>query len=81
MLYGCVTWGPWPISPHCARLTTACSAVVFYADTLATTSCENVTARKRRLHFAGFGARMANERLPKRVMYGELEGGKGYVRE
>ena len=31
--------------------------------------------------FAGFVARMVNERLPKRVMFGELKGGKGYVGE
>ena len=52
-----------------------------YADALAKTGCENVetTVRKRRILFAGFVARMGNERLPKRVMFGELEGGKGYM--
>ena len=28
--------------------------------------------------FAGFVARMGKERLPQRVMFGELVGGKGY---
>ena len=52
-----------------------------YADALAKTGCENVetTVRKRRILFAGFVARMGNVRLHKRVMFGELEGGKGYV--
>ena len=55
--------------------------VLSYADALAKTGCENVetTVRKRRILFAGFVARMGNERLPKRMMFGELEGGKGYV--
>ena len=55
--------------------------VLSFADALAKTGCENVetTVRKRRILFAGFVARMGNERLPKRVMFGELEGGKGYV--
>ena len=30
------------------------------------------------LLFAGFVARMGEERLPQRVMFGELVGGKGY---
>ena len=34
--------------------------------------------RKRRIFFAGFVARMGEERLPQRVMFGELVGGKGY---
>ena len=32
--------------------------------------------RKRRMLFAGFVARMGEERLPQRVMFGELVGGK-----
>ena len=52
-----------------------------YADALAKTGCENVetTVGKRRILFAGFVARMdnerlpkRNERLPKRVMFGEV---------
>lgn len=40
------------------------------ADALAETGCENVetTVRKRRIIFAGFVARMGNERLPKGVI-------------
>ena len=34
--------------------------------------------RKRRILFAGFVARMGEESLPQRVMFGELIGGKGY---
>ena len=34
--------------------------------------------RKRRILFAGFVARMGEERLPQRVMFGGLVGGKGY---
>ena len=51
-----------------------------YADALAKTGCENVetTVRKRRQRFAGFEARMNNEWLPKRVVFGEVDGEKGY---
>ena len=50
-----------------------------YADALAKTASESIEAivRKRRILFAGFVARM-RERLPQRVMFGELVGGKGY---
>ena len=50
------------------------------ADALAQTDSERVEAivRKRRILFAGFVARMGEERLPQRVMYGEFVGGKGY---
>ena len=34
--------------------------------------------RKRRILFAVFVARMGEERLPQRVRFGELVGGKGY---
>ena len=34
--------------------------------------------RKRRILFAGFVTRMGEERLPQRVKFGELVGGKGY---
>ena len=52
-----------------------------YADALAKTGCENVdtTVRKQRILFAGFVARMGNVTLSKRVTFGQLEGGKGYV--
>ena len=47
---------------------------------IAKTTSESVEAivRKRRLLFAGFVARMGEKRLPQRVMFGELVGGKGY---
>ena len=52
-----------------------------YADALTKTASESIDAivRKRRILFAGFVARMGEERLPQRVMFGELVGGKGYL--
>ena len=38
------------------------------------------TVRRRRM-FAGFVARMGEERVPRRVMFGEMLGGKGYSGE
>ena len=51
-----------------------------YADALANTASESMEAvvRKRRILFAGFVARMGEERLPQRVMSGEFVGGQGY---
>ena len=51
-----------------------------YADAFAKTASESIEAivRKRRMMFAGFVARMGEERLPQRVMFGELVEGKGY---
>ena len=51
-----------------------------YADALAKTASESIEAivRKRRILFAGFVARMGEERPPQRVMFGELVGGNGY---
>ena len=51
-----------------------------YANALAKTVSERIEAivRKRRILFAGFVARMGEDRLPQRVMFGELVGGKGY---
>ena len=53
-----------------------------YADALAETGCEIVetTVRKRRILFAGFVARLDNERLSKQVMFGEVNGGKVLLR-
>ena len=50
-----------------------------YTDALAKTASESIeaTVGKRRLLFARFVARMGEERLPQRVMFGELVGGKG----
>ena len=52
---------------------------LLYADALAKTASESIEAivRKRRILFARFVARMGEERLPQRVMFGELVGGKG----
>ena len=51
-----------------------------HADALAKTASESIQAivRKRRILFAGFVARIREERLPQRVMFGELVVGKGY---
>ena len=51
-----------------------------YVDALAKTAFEGVEAivRKRRILFAGFVARIGDERLPQRVMFEELVGGNGY---
>ena len=51
-----------------------------YADAIAKTASESIEAivRKRRILFAGFVACMGEERLPQRVIFGELVGGKGY---
>ena len=35
--------------------------------------------RKRRILSVGFVARMGAERLPQRVVFGDLVGGKGYL--
>ena len=83
---------PWLISPYVARLTTDCPsaasdgkehfAMVYhtlsYADALAQTCCENVgtTVQERRIRSARFVARMDNEGLPKRVMFGANWTGK-----
>ena len=50
-----------------------------YADALAQADSESVEAivRKRRTLFAGFVARMGEERLRQRVIFGEIVGGKG----
>ena len=52
-----------------------------YADALANTGCENVEMAllKQIILFAGLVARMDNKRLHKRTVFGEPEGGKGYL--
>ena len=54
--------------------------ILFYAHALVKTYSKSTeaTARRRRILFAGFVARMGEERLPRRVMFGEMVGGKGY---
>ena len=72
-----------PIAPPLHRMEEKTSRrlyhMLLYADALPKTDCEKVemTVCKRRILFARLVARMGNERLPKRVMFGELEGGKG----
>ena len=53
-----------------------------YAEALLRTGCDEsieATVRKRRLCFAGFVMRMGDDRLPKLVMLGEMEGGARYL--
>ena len=54
--------------------------ILSYANALLRADTESVetTVRRRRMLFAGFAARMGEERLPRRVMFGEMLGGKGY---
>ena len=54
--------------------------ILSYANALLRADSESVetTVRRRRILFAGFAARMGEERLPRRVMFGEMLGGKGY---
>ena len=51
-----------------------------YADALVKIDFLSIeaTVRRRRTLFAGFVARMGEERLLRRVMFGEMLGGKGY---
>ena len=51
-----------------------------YADALAKTASRSIEAivRRRRIMFEGFVARMGEESLPQRVMFGDHVGGKGY---
>ena len=70
MLLRCLGWRKRKIDDH----------TLSYADALAKTASENIDAivRKRRILFAGSVERMGEERLPQRVMFGELVGGRGY---
>ena len=94
LLYGCMTWSPTEpdydrlrrvhhsILVRCLpwRKRKRDGHTLSYADALAKTASESIETivRKRRILFAGFVARMGEERLPQRVMFGELVGGKGY---
>ena len=94
LLYGCMTWSPKkPEHDRLRRVHRSMllrclgwrkrkrdDHTLSYADALAQTDSESVEAivRKRRILFAGFVARMGEERLPQRVMFGEFVGGKGY---
>ena len=94
LLYGCVTWSPNKPDydrlrqVHHSMLLRCLGCrkqkredhTLSYANALAKTNSESIeaTVRRRRILFAGFVARMREERLPQRVMFGELVGGKGY---
>ena len=94
LLYGCMTRGPekldydrirqvhYSMVPRCLgyRKRKRDDHTLSYADELAKTDSESIeaTVRKRRILFAGFVAGMGGERLPQRVMFGELVEGKGY---
>ena len=54
--------------------------ILSYAHEFHRTDSESdeTTVRRRRMLFAGFVARMGEERLPRRVMFGEMLGGKAY---
>ena len=93
-LYGCMTWSPnkpdydrlrrvhHSMLLRCLgwRKRKRYDHTLSYADALAKTASESIEAivRQRRILFAGFVARMREERLRKRVMFGELVGGKSY---
>jgi len=94
LLYGCVTWSPSKADYDRLRkvhhqMLLRCLGwrkrkredhILSYANALLRTDSESVetTVRRRRILFAGFVARMGEERLPRRVMFGEMLGGKGY---
>ena len=70
MLFRCLGWRKRKRDDH----------TLLYADALAKTASESIEAIvcERRILFAGFVARMEEERLPQKVMFGELVGAKGY---
>ena len=94
LLYGCITWSPKKPDYDRLRQVQRSMLLrrlgwrkrkrddhtLSYADALAQTDSESVEAivRKRRMLFAAFVARIGEERLPQRVMFGGLVGGKGY---
>ena len=94
LLYGCMTWSPNKSDHDRLRqvyhsMLLRCLGwrkqkrddhTPSYADALAKTASESLEAivRKRRILFAGFVARMGEERLPLGVMFGELVGSTGY---
>ena len=94
LLYGCVTWSPskadfGKLREVHHKMLLRCLGwrkrkredhILSYASALLRTDSESIetTVRRRRILFAGFVTRMGEERLPKRVMFGEMVGGKGY---
>ena len=95
LLYGCTTWSPnkpdydmlrWvhhSMLLRCLgwRKRNRDDHTLSYADAPAKTASESIEAivRKRRILFAGFVARMGEQRLPQRVMFVEFVGGKGHT--
>ena len=94
LLYGCVTWSPSKsdyrrLQKAHHQMLLRClgwrkrkhkDPILSYANALLRTDSEGVetTVRRRRTLFAGFVARMGEERLSRRVMFGEMFEGKGY---
>ena len=94
LIYGCMTWSPnKPDVGRLRRVRPSilfrCPGgrerkrhdhTPSYGDALAKTASGSIEAKvhKGRLLFAGFVARKGDERLPQRVMFGELVRGKGY---
>ena len=94
LLYGCVTWSPSKANYDRLRevhhqMLLWCLGwrqrkredhILSYANALLRTDSERVetTVRRRRMLFAGFVARMGEEHLPRRVMFGEMLGGNDY---
>ena len=94
LLYGCMAWSPnkpdydrlrrvhHSMLLRCLgwRIRKRDDHTLLCADALAETASKSIEAIvcKRRILFAGFVARIGEERLPQRVMFGELVGGKGY---
>eukprot|EP00752_Nemacystus_decipiens_P018516 g16601.t1 len=92
LLYGCVTWSPRRDHYRLLRTThhqlllrvighrreRGTHRQLSYAQALKRAGCQSVeaTIRQRRLLFAGAVARQPDKRLPKRLMFGELTGGK-----
>ena len=92
LLYGCMTWSPkkpdydrlrrvhHSMLPRCLgwRKWKRADHTLSYDDALAKTASESIESivRKRRILFPGFVARMGEERLPQRVMFGEFVGGR-----
>ena len=94
IIYGCMTWSPKkPDYDRLRRVHRSMllrclgwrkqkcdDHTLSYDDALAKTASESIEAivRKRRILFAGFVARMGEERLPPGVMFGKFVGSKGY---
>ena len=93
LLYGCVTWSPSKADYRLRKVHHQMllrylgwqkrkreDHILSYAHAILRTDSESVetTVRRRRILFAGFVTRMEEERLPRRVMFGEMLGGKGY---